>query len=144
MAEEHKWLTDFDFNFSSEEEIPHNVSVGWQHLKTSDFGIDDVDQFNSAVPLRFGLSDAGGHLKLSENYIMIRPKDLTEKIERARSRAAQAQFKQEAESRLYVDSADPRGSELAKNKDLVHADLTMTTINPTSAKPKRGRPRKNA
>ena len=140
ISKEHPWLKEFDLGFCDDEDLPSWIVFGWDHLRPGDF---DVENYNSAVGLRYGLSDAGGHLKLGNNYIMIISKELNEKRAKARARAAQEAFKSGAESRRYVAPEDPRGQEFLDDDDAVMAKLEHQTIAPTSAKPKRvGRPPK--
>ena len=140
LSQEHSWLKAFNFGFCDDEDLPGWITLGWDHLRPGDF---DVDNYNSAIGLRFGLTDAGGHLKLGNNYVMIIPKDLDEKRAKARARAAQEAFKSGAESRRYVAPEDPRGQEFLDDDDAVMARLEHQTIAPTSAKKKVGRPPKN-
>ena len=54
IPEEHAWLREFSFGFCDEEDLPSWLTMGWDHLRSADF---DVESFNTAVALRFGLTD---------------------------------------------------------------------------------------
>ena len=139
IPEEHAWLREFSFGFCDEEDLPSWLTMGWDHLRSADF---DVESFNTAVALRFGLTDTEGVIKFGRNYVMIMPLDLYEERMDARSQAAQADFKRQVDSRRYVAPEDPRGPEFLEDYEAVKSELNINTVVPTSGQKTRGRPPK--
>ena len=106
LRKEYHWMDDFEFGFCSEADIPNWLTQGWVFLDTSHF---DVSQMNEVVGIRFGLTDAGGHIKFRENYIMIQPKDFRDKLKKRRNEEAEAAYKANIQGTKYVAPGDARG-----------------------------------
>jgi len=69
---------DFNFGYFSETDVNQVSTMGWKHMKGSMF---DVEDWNSTVGLRFGLTrDASDNLKCSDNYIMLMPRNYRETV----------------------------------------------------------------
>jgi hypothetical protein len=117
MREEFSWLKDFDFGFCVAEDLAEWTSLGWRYLCVSDFEID-LDEWERAVGTRFGLTDAGGHVKWRDNYVMIQHKDFREKLLKERYKRADEATRRALEATAYADPRDPSYQEnLQYSKD---------------------------
>lgn len=62
----------YNFGYFTGNDVNNVSTMGWVHLKGSMF---DVEDWNTAVGLRFGLvADASDNVKFGENYIMMMPR----------------------------------------------------------------------
>jgi hypothetical protein len=69
---------DFNFGYFSETDVNQVSTMGWKHMKGDMF---DVEDWNSTVGLRFGLTrDASDNLRYGENYIMLMPRNYRETV----------------------------------------------------------------
>ena len=138
LQKQYPWLRDFNFGFYTENDLPSRMMMGWRYLMVSDFAIES---FNEAIGLKHGLSDAGGHVKQGNNYVMIIPKDIREKQRAARNKQTEDAISDIGRADRYVSPDDPRADEMLEAEGL-RAELSMNTVAPTSAKKRPGRPRK--
>ena len=103
---EFPWLNEYNLGFFIDEDITERMTLGWRWLEMSHFDYDTIDKFNAMVGIRFGLgTDAAGHLKWHDNFIMIRPRELTDEIVRERERVNRERFSRAMEGRLIAHSA---------------------------------------
>lgn len=126
---------NFEFCFCSEDDLPDRRSKGWGFLEVAHLQ-EGMETLNKNLALRFGLSDDGaGHVRWRENWILIMPKKLREKVELARFQHSEEKFNKQIESQEYVAPGDARG----------HAESSLEEqsiqIPPQEEKPKRGRPK---
>lgn len=143
MQKEIPWLNDFNMGFCVAEDLPEWMTMGWQHLETSHLG--DTDEWNRAIALRFNISDAGGHVKYRDNYLMIMPKDYREKLKRIRNEAAERDFENAVEQTAsYAHPQDERYAEMkeasAELSEVSGYRVQAEGAAESGAKPKRGRP----
>ena len=92
-------LRAFEFGYCHEAELAMWISVGWRCLLRDDF---EADEFNKVVGSRFQLTGTDSKLKIMDNYIMIRPLDLSEKMRRRRAEDAQATERAQIEGSSYL------------------------------------------
>ena len=112
ICEAYPDLRPYTFCFSSESDMNSNQIIGWVPLMASEF---DVDDFASAVGLRFGIrSDASNHVRQGENYILYMPKQHREIILNSRKEADDAMKERAMDAASYVHPSDP---EFNKMKD---------------------------
>lgn len=142
LSKHYPWLQDFRIGFCDKNQLQHWGSIGWAFLRTEHF---EIDNFNQAVGLRFGLVDDGGNIKFRDNYLMIMPKDFRKRQINMRNEEADRMISAQTEGQKYVSPADPRGQELLGREDMVYAtsDERVIKVAPTEDKPTRGRPRKS-
>ena len=68
----------YNFGYFSKDDVNHQSTIGWVHLKGSMF---DVEDWNTTVGLRFGLTvDASDNVKYGDNYIMLMSREYREKV----------------------------------------------------------------
>ena len=61
-------LRKFEIGLFSEEDLKNQFPIGWVHLDYGMFDHEDVESFNKAVGLRYGMVvDVHGHIKISDN-----------------------------------------------------------------------------
>ncbi len=105
-------LRPYTFCFSSESDMNSNQIIGWVPLMASEF---DVEDFSSAVGLRFGLrADSSNHVRQGENYILYMPRKHREIILNSRKEADDDMKKRSMDAASYVHPSDP---EFNKMKD---------------------------
>jgi hypothetical protein len=109
LEKEYAWMREFNVGFCSETDLAHWRTVGWEHLKTEHFKIDN---FNDAIALRFGLTEDAGLIKYNDNWLMIQPKEFRKKVIKARNDSFEDQFAQSATAQGSAPSEDPRKEEL--------------------------------
>jgi len=65
---------EFNFGKFSEDDINNVMLEGWRYLDGGMFGIENIDDWNSKVGLRFSLTrDASDHVMYGGEYVMIMP-----------------------------------------------------------------------
>jgi len=103
----------YTFGYFSDSDISSVSTMGWVHLKGSMF---DVEDWNTAVGLRFGLvKDVSDNVKYGENYIMLMPRQHREDvILPSRKRAAERMEAAADDDAIVVHPEDP---EYNKMKD---------------------------
>lgn len=68
----------YTFGYYMESDVPERSTLGWKHLKGSMF---DVEDWNSTVGLRFGLTvDASDNIMYGSNFVMLMPKSYREEV----------------------------------------------------------------
>jgi len=145
LEKEYKWMRDFNVGFCSEADLSHWRSIGWEHLKTEHFNIDN---FNNAIALRFGLTDDAGLIKYNDNWLMIQPKDFRERVLKARNDSFEEMYAQSVTAQGGAPDADPRKDELDRlsggklESYKVQNVPQDTSTEETPAPKRRGRPPK--
>lgn len=152
--EMHKVYPDtqpYKFGYFSDDGVPEISTYGWRHLQGNMF---DVEDWNSAVGLRFGLSvDASDNVRYADNFIMIMPRQYREDViyvgERKRIDAAENAAE---DAGAFVHPNDPeynkmkdRARELASSEKFELRPAPGAEPDrgePPKEKPKRGRPPK--
>jgi len=120
LKAEFDWLKDFDFAMCIASDIPTALYGGWKHLLAEYF---DVENFNAAIGLRFGLNDADGVIKLEENYIMIMPTAEAKRVLDERNDAFEEHYEKVTRSSgIYTDKNDPDGRKLQDRMIEKHPD----------------------
>jgi hypothetical protein len=105
-------LRPYTFCFSSESDMNSNQIVGWVPLMAAEF---DVEDFSSAVGLRFGLrEDASNHVRQGDNYILYMPRKHRELVLSDRKVADDNMKARSMDAASYVHPSDP---EYNKMKD---------------------------
>lgn len=133
----------FKFGFFSGNDVPEMHSMGWVHLESHMF---DVEEWNKAVGLRFGLTNTEGLVKYRENYIMIMDMTYRKRLENVRIDESERELATSLEGvSSYAHPSDSRYGEMkAASKDLGGVELTRVQAEgqaPSGAEPKkRGRP----
>ena len=108
FTEEYPWLKEYTWGFFVDEDVSERMTYGFRWLEMAHFDNDSIDKFNAAVGTRFGLNtDAAGHLKWHDNYIMIRPRGLTDEIVLERNRVSEERMKSAVEARTHSIPGDP-------------------------------------
>ena len=135
LVAEYPWLSDWKLGFCSKTDVPEWRSEGWVFLEVADLGDEQMESFNEATSLRFGLTSSDGHVRWRDNYLMIMPTEFRKKQVAARSERSERQFRQ-SQSKEYVAPGDARGSSEASYEE------GQAVVNPDgkSAKRRRGRP----
>lgn len=142
FKKEFTWLNEFDLGFFVDEDVTERMSLGWRWLEMVHFDYETIDSFNAMVGTRFGLStDAAGHLKWRNNFLMIRPRELTDEIVRERNRIAHERAI--IPPPAHAVKGDPRENEVLEYSR-EHSEYEQTKVNrDTGAQQKRqGRPPK--
>lgn len=109
LEEAYPWMRKFNVGFCSETDLAHWRSLGWEHLKHEYF---EIDNFNNAIALRFGLTDDGGVIKYNDNWLMIQPKDFRKRVIKARNDAYEEMYANSVTQQGGAPSQDPRKEEL--------------------------------
>ena len=114
--EMHKAYPDtqpYNFGYFTGTDVNSVSTMGWVHLKGSMF---DVEDWNTAVGLRFGLvADADDNVKFGENYIMMMPRAHRDEVILPERKAATDRLEASAdEDSVVVHPEDP---EYNKMKD---------------------------
>lgn len=144
MSEEIDWMADFQLGFCSEADMPSWTSQGWVPLRKEHF---EIEHFNAAVGLRFGLTDTDGIIRSDENVLMIMPKEYRKMLEDKRNQDFEEYYARTMSDQTYVVPEDPRRAEILETfaDSTFEETLNVATEEPkreVEAKPKRGRPRK--
>lgn len=111
LHKEYEWMRKFKIGFCSESDLAHWGTIGWEHLKTEYFKIEN---FNNAIALRFGLTDHGGLIKYNENYLMIQPIDFNKRVQDARNQSFEEMYQASIAQQGGAPEQDPRKAELDK------------------------------
>jgi hypothetical protein len=114
LYENVEWLNDYKFHFCSEDDIPEMLSQDWRFLETGWF---DPNEWNKAMPLRFGMTDVDGHIKYRDNWILIQHKEYREMVERERNAAAERQMAHAINTSGQVHPEDPRAAKMKEFAD---------------------------
>lgn len=149
MKKEIPELRRFKFGFASDNEVPEWHSMGWVHLETHMF---DVEEWNKSIGLRFGLTAVDGLIKYRENYIMIMDKDYRKRLETVRIDETEREFSASVEdassyahpedpsfSKMKDGAGDIGGIEMARIQN--RGQSTSGGIAPKDTAKKPGRPR---
>ena len=137
----------FAFGFCDRDDVPEWRTMGWIHLRTDMF---DIEEWNKSIGLRFGLVDDGGLVKFRDNFIMIMDKDYRKRLENVRNEESEKDFSRAVEgSTAYSHPSDPRHDEMMKASrelsELSTARVQVEGAAESGAEPKKrgpGRPRK--
>jgi hypothetical protein len=141
LEKEYPWMRKFNVGFCSESDLSHWRTLGWEHLRTEHF---DIDNFNAAIALRFGLTDDGGVIKYNNNWLMIQPKDFRKRVIQSRNDAFEDFYKKTTSSQGGAPEQDPRKRELDALSGSKLEETRVRTEQKEEEKPKRrGRPPKN-
>jgi hypothetical protein len=132
----------YKFGFFSDDGVPEVSTYGWVHLQG---GMFDVEDWNTAVGLRFGLAvDASDNVKYADNFIMIMPRQYREDVIYVGERKRIAEAENAADDAgAFVHPSDP---EFNKMKDRARelASTEKFDLRPMpGAEPDRGEPPKN-
>jgi len=123
FCEEYPWLNEYTWGFFVDEDVSERMTYGFRWLEMAHFDYDNIDAFNAAVGTRFGLNtDAAGHLKWHDNFIMIRPRELTDEIVLERNRVSEDQMARAVEAKTHAIPGDPREAE-AREYSREHSGL---------------------
>jgi hypothetical protein len=131
LRKEFPWLNEFDFGFFAEDDLLEMRAQGWDFLSTEHF---DPEELTRVVGVHFGFTEAAGHVKYRNNYIMIQHKDYREKLKRRRNEEAERIYQAQIESTPHVDGS------IGSESDM---DERNFTVMDPEEKPKRGRPPKS-
>jgi hypothetical protein len=103
----------YNFGKFSEDDINSVSIIGWKHLQG---GMFDVDDWNSKVGLRFGLTvDASDNVLYGGEYVMLMPRDYRESVIYPERLQAIKRIEQAADDdSVFVHPSDP---EYNKMKD---------------------------
>ena len=105
-----------NFGYFSKDDINSVFTMGWRHFKGTMF---DVEDWNSAVGLRFGMRlDANDNIMFEENYIMIMDRSFRDEIILPKRKAEIDKVEKSAdEASTYVHPDDPEHNRM---KDRAH------------------------
>jgi hypothetical protein len=146
FSEEYPWLKEYTFGFFVDDDVSERMTYAFKFLEMAHFDYDDIDAFNSAVGTRYGLNtDAAGHLKWHDNFIMIRPKELTDEIVAERNRVSEERMQRAVENKTHAIEGDPKEKE-AREYSREHTSLEEMDVNRETGQVKKrgpGRPPKN-
>jgi len=111
-----------NFGYFSKDDINSVYTMGWRHFKGSMF---DVEDWNSAVGLRFGLRlDVHDNIMYDENYIMIMDRSFRDEIILpARNEEINKVEKSANEAATYVHPDDPEHNRM-KDRALELSEAT--------------------
>ena len=103
----------YKFGFFSSDGVPERSTMGWVHLHGGDFEVED---FNAAVGLRFGLTvDASDRVKHGDNFVMIMSRQWRDDVLHVQEKKEIDRLEELAEDKqTFVHPADP---EFNKMKD---------------------------
>lgn len=146
LKAEFPWLEEYEIGFCDidNNDVPLWRSIGWDFLSTSDF---DIENFNEAIAIPYGLSEASGRIRFKKNWVMRMPLDMREARTQAVHDHNERQFQAQVEGKAYVVPEDPEAGALM-DSDAVFSKYESHTVNPIESKPdqpekrKRGRPPK--
>ena len=141
LRKHYPWLEEFEIGFCDKDDIENWTQQAWRMLRTEHF---EIDNFNQAIGLRFGLTDEGGNIRWRKNYLMFMPKDVRRRQEDIRSDITESTIASQIDGKKYVHPEDPRGHEFLQDEEHVYStdEESRVRVEPTSNEPKRGRPRK--
>jgi len=134
---------DKTLGFFIEDDLPDRKSKGWDHLTTSYF--PDTDDFNRAMPLRFGISVEGINVKYKDYFLMYQPKWWREKFLEAQVTLDDEKFKRTFGNReeevkdSRIDSK--KGEKIVE--DVEYDESSKTTITVEKRGPGRPKGSKN-
>ena len=112
---------EFNFGKFSDSDINNVMIEGWRYLRGDMFGIENIDDWNSKVGLRFSLTrDASDHVMYGGEYVMIMPVEFRRTvILPQRMDAIKRQEQTATDAAAYVHPEDPeRNRMLDRAKEL--------------------------
>lgn len=125
-------LRDYVFGFCTSDKIPEWFGIGWRYLDTNWF--PDVESFSAAIGTLLGvMADASGHIKEKENFIMVMPKKLRDRIDKKISEESESYYDD------IVGSASNKLTTLPSETSMEESIVTPDSV----TKAKRGRPRES-
>jgi len=106
--------TQYRFGKFSDSDINSVTTEGWQHLKGSMFGIENIDEWNTKVGLRFSLIRAADdNITYGGEYVMLMPKVFRDEVILPARKAAQNRAEQSAkDAAVYVHPEDPERNKM--------------------------------
>ena len=144
MSEEIDWMAEFQLGFFSEADVSERSTMGWVPLRAEHF---DVSEFNSAIGLKFGLTDTDGIVRYNDNVLMIMPKEFRRRLVNKRNEEFESYYARTMSDQAYVVPEDPKRKEILANYATSTFEEAVVTPSPnvqegTTVKKKRGRPKK--
>jgi hypothetical protein len=106
--------TQYRFGKFSDSDVNNVTTEGWQHLKGSMFGIENINEWNTKVGLRFSLiRDADDNLTYGGEYVMLMPKQFRDEVILPARKAAHDKLEQSAkDAATYVHPDDPEKNKM--------------------------------
>ena len=107
------------FGKFSESDIGSVTVIGWRHLKGDMFGIENIDDWNSKVGLRFSLTrDASDNVKYGDEYVMLMPRAHRDEVILPARKEANVRAEQTAKAAAtYVHPEDPEKNKMQDAAD---------------------------
>lgn len=97
-------LRPYEIGLFSAEDLRSVTQMGWVHMKSEHF---DVDDFNSVVGLRYGMTvDPSSNIKVGDNFVMMMPKTYREKVLAKRKEALNNQRERANQAAAYAHPSD--------------------------------------
>ena len=141
LKEAYPWMKELDLGFCSTGDLPEWHALGWIHLRTEHF---DIDEFNkSDLPSRFGLTESGGVIKWRDNWLMIMGMDFRDQLTEARNNAHEERFQDAVQQQKMAMPGDPRGAEMSSASTSMFESARLQPSDSAEAKRGPGRPKKN-
>ena len=105
---------EFNFGKFSDSDINNVTIEGWRHLKGDMYGIENIDEWNSTVGLRFSLTrDASDNVMYGGEYVMLMPRAFRDEILLPARREDVKRQEQSAEAAsTYVHPEDPERNKM--------------------------------
>jgi len=105
---------DFRFGKFADSDINNVTIEGWRHLKGDMFGIENIDEWNSNVGLRFSLTrDASDNVMYGGEYVMLMPKQFRDEILLPSRKKAHDRLEQSAKAAsTFVHPEDPEKNKM--------------------------------
>ncbi|KKN79023.1 hypothetical protein LCGC14_0344990 [marine sediment metagenome] len=120
--------TPYIFGKFSESDIGSVTVIGWKHLTGDMFGIENIDDWNSKVGLRFGLNrDASDNVKYGDEYVMLMPRGHRDEVILPARKEANVRAEQAAkEAAIYVHPEDPEKNKM-RDRAMELSEATSST-----------------
>jgi hypothetical protein len=121
MKSNYPEMKAFAFRFVAD--IPKAQTQGYSFIQPNDFDLDAAG-FTREIGTLYGLTvDVNNRVMYRDLFLMIRPKDLDEKIRAARARANAEKVGLAVDSMRYAPEEDPRRGEFLDDPEAVKAEL---------------------
>jgi len=105
-------LRPYTLGFFSESDVNQMSTMGWMHMKTEHF---DVEDWNREIGTRYNLrTDGGANVMYGNNYIMMMHEGHREKILESRLEAIKQQQRIADNAGAYAHPLDPNKGEMLR------------------------------
>lgn len=120
---------DYNFGKFSEGDINNVMIEGWRHLTGDMYGIENIDEWNSKVGLRFSLTrNASDQVMYGGEYVMLMLRDFRDTvILPQRKDAIKLAEKSATDAAAYVHPEDPEKNRMLDRAKELSEETSSTT-----------------